>query len=416
MADFTLRDNNLEDNEQSSHALEVLKKDNFFIGNKYKSSITEQKITFLAMMKIQQGDYQVKRDGIYVSLEASTIKSFMNTPRGDFYGNLKQIAKIMMGNMIGVVDDKEKRFEFITLINKAKYEDGIFSLRFPLELKNNLVAVNRNFTNLPRDIVRDMKCVYSFPLYQLLKSRCFYPAYYSGAKNNVFSFTISLAELKLDLGVVNSNESAVSSILVKGNCTDDDYVLAVEKAVEKKYSRWSDFERRCLVPAIEEINAVSDIYVEHELIRSGKGGRAQHIKFIIWLNREKVVSDVLPELESEQAKELNPEEKMLVALQAGTLLAPEKIAYAGTLSICEAAEYDLTVIQNAYEALKASNGKIDNPTGWLIAAIKDNYKASKRSKKSSGKTNNGTRNKFKNFEERDYDYKDLEKRWLSKRK
>lgn len=400
MDKFELEDDKQNKAGQKPYAIEVLKKDNFFIGNKYKSSITEQKITFLAMMKLQQGDYVTKKDGLYVSLEASSIKKFMNTPRGDFYGNLKQIAQTMMGNMIGVVDDKEKRFEFITLINKAKYEDGIFSLRFPLELKDNLVAVNRNFTNLPRDIIRDMKCTYSFPLYQLLKSRCFYPAYYSGAKNNVFSFTISLAELKLDLGVVNSNESAVSSILIKGNCTDDDYMLAVEKAIEKKFARWIDFERRCLIPAIDEINNISDIYVEYQAKKSGKGGKVQYIKFIIWTNRNN--EDPVEEL-SEGVVAVDPDRKMMVALEAGSLLAPEKIAYSGTLSICEAAGFDLAAIQKAYEAMKAAKGTIDNPTGWLISAIRDGYSASEpRTANVKKKQSPPSKNKFKNFEERVY--------------
>ena len=173
-----------EKNEVTSYCPDTLKKSKYFIGNKYRSSILEQKITYLAMLKIQQGDYSSKRDGIYVSLPAASIKDFVGPSRGDIYSLLKQIAVDIQGGLIGIVDDENQRFEFVTLINKAKYENRVFQIRFPLELTDNLIAVNKNFTMLPKDIIQSMKCQYSFPLYQLLKSQCFYPAYYTGMRRS----------------------------------------------------------------------------------------------------------------------------------------------------------------------------------------------------------------------------------------
>ena len=71
----------------------------------------------------------------------------------------------MTGNNYGIVDDENHKFVFITLINKAEYSDGVFTIRFANELKGNLININRNFTMLP-DLVLKFKKPYSFPLYQ----------------------------------------------------------------------------------------------------------------------------------------------------------------------------------------------------------------------------------------------------------
>ena len=124
----------------------------------------------------------------------------------------------------------------------------------------------------------------------------------------------------------------------------------------------------------------------------------------------------------EEKKEFTMEEKMMVVLEAGNLLSGENnINHAGTLSICEAACYDIERIRNAYNIMKMSSATIENPTGWLISAIRDGYTSDSKKESAAVNSSNAkkktasSRNKFKNFDERDYDYDELERRLLAKR-
>jgi plasmid replication initiation protein len=56
------------------------------------------------------------------------------------------------------------------------------------------------------------------------------------------------------------------------------------KVPEGKLLKWKDFNVKALCPALNEINSnpeLSGIYVTNELIRSGKGGKVQKIKFTV---------------------------------------------------------------------------------------------------------------------------------------
>lgn len=63
------------------------------------------------------------------------------------------------------------------------------------------------------------------------------------------------------------------------------------KVPEGKVSKWADLYRDALLPALTEINAnpeLSGIHVTHELIRSGKGGKVQKIKFFISKDEKRI--------------------------------------------------------------------------------------------------------------------------------
>lgn len=386
---------------------EALKKSNYLIGTKYKASVYEHKLTYLAMMKVQHGEYNEKPDGIYVSMDTSEIKAFIGFSGGSFYERLKETANDMTGNNMGIVDDENQRFMFITLINQAIYERGWFHIRFANELRDKLIGVTKGFTLIPSKIASALKNKFSFPLYQLLKSHSFYPASYRGEKTNVFTVNRYLSELKLDLGVVDSNAESVRRILSRGKGQREDFDKAVGATKEKMFEKWADFKRRCLDPAVEDINAVSDIYCTYTPGRAGKGGKVVSVDFTVYLNGTEKTSS--PDVGKTEITDEGRVKKNLTPLEIYCCIKDvyEQIKEFGLLekdaeTLCETSDYDIDAIKEAILTMESSRKKIDNVMGFLISAIQNGYQVQSYNGKAK-------KNAFNNFKQNSYDFDELEK-------
>ncbi len=393
---------------------EILAKSNKFIGTKYKASVLENQITYLAMLKIQEKKYHEEDGDIVVLLKASEIKDAVGNTSGSFYEALKRVADDMTANNMGLIDDENERFAFISLVSMAVYDKGDFKIYFPKRLKSNLIDIRREFTYLPKNVVMKFKKPCSFPLYQLLKSICYYPSWFNGRRDNVFLYEIGLSELKLDMGVVNSNLPDVRRILNNGQGTEDDYDRAVAKSPDKMYNVWNKFNKQCLEPTIEEINEKSDIYVKYRAKTRGKGGKTYAVEFTVYLNgAEKNSEEVVPvalDNEGDIQPQITDENKFVIALSVGNLLSELNLNYADIKAICEAAKYDKADIEKAYEVFKKSKTPKDNIVGWFVSAIHNKYEikpaeAPEQKKLSAAGKN---RNSFMNFEQRNYDFDALE--------
>lgn len=396
---------------------DVLCKSNYFIGAKYKASVLENQITYLAMLKIQEHDYQEKGDGFYVTLNATEIREAIGISRsGSFYENLQRVANDMTGNNIGIVDNDRQKFEFITLINKASYDNGQFTIRFALELRNHLIGVERDYTKLNKEITMGLKKKpYSIPLYELLKSQCYYPKGYTGERNYVFSVVVGLSELKLDIGVVNIKDSPdVKRALLAGTGTTADYDRAVERSKDQMYVRWAEFDRKCLKKTVEEINRVSDIYVEYEKKTKGRGSRVYAVDFTVWLKEaEKENWDgtkVSVDDEGNVEVKLTEEEKFQLYYDVLTMFSGYDFGFSDAMAVAAAADLSRESVKKAYEMLKKANG-VDDAVAWTIACIKGKYWETEKPKKKMKK------NQFNDFPQREYtgeEMSDLEKTLLNR--
>lgn len=398
---------------------EVLSKSNFFIGAKYKASILEHQIIYLAMFKIQEREYEERPDGIYVKMSAAEIKKTTGSAGGSFYHRLKAVSEDMTGNPFGVADDTKEHFIFITPINYAEYENGEFKIRFALEFKKYLVNVQTDFTPIAKEIAMNLrKKAYSFPLYQILKKQCYYPKGYMGEKNYVFSVTIGLSELKLEMGLVNLKDSPdVKKALYQGKGTEEDYTKAINKSKDKMFEAFSDFNNKCLKPSIDEINEKTDIYVEYHKNRKGRGGRVYAIEFIIYLKGKDKNKNIIPtsvDKEGRITPKISQEQIFMFCMEACSLLNEYNIGLPDMMSIAEAANYDIEKIKRAKSLLEKTPGEIQNVTGWLISCIKKGYEEPVQ-RKANGRQMKPVKNKFHNFEEREYSdeqISDLEKALL----
>ncbi len=90
-------------------------------------------------------------------------------------------------------------------------------------------------------------------------------------------------------------------------------------------------------------------------------------------------------------------------------LIKEKLTAKDLRAIAKAADWDKEKIEAAYEIACACAAPIPNLTGFLVAAIKNEYQKPV-AKEQSGEPK--SKNRFNNFEQREYDYADLEKRLL----
>lgn len=392
-----------------------LKKDNRLIGTKYRASMLEQQINYLNMLSIQDNNY-IERDGeIIVALKASFIKEKIGNNSGSFYAKLAQVASDMTANNIGYVDDDSEIFAFMSPVNLAWYEKGIFYTHYSYRMKDKLVGVSKNYTLLPEQTVMSFKLASSYPLYSYLKRYCYYPQGYKGERNNVFMVEIGLSELKMEMGVVNVNIPTVRRYLDGCKGTEDDYDHAVEICPDKMYNSWPKFKSQCLEPTIKEINEKSELYVEYSTKNHGKGGKVHGIQFVVYLDgaekTQETTKNTIPVCvnnEGDIVAKLDDSQKFVIALEAAEILAKENFTYSTIVTICECANYSIDNIKEKYNLLKKQKKTIDNPAGWLIDSLKNNYPTPvEQQPKNKSKT------EFNNFDQREIDYEGLEKLLLN---
>lgn len=379
------------------------KKPNFLIGAKYRSPLKENQILAMALANIHHAE-ETEKGTLRVTMKAANIRKMTNANSGSFYNRLNKIAASMTSKSIGYNDPEKQKFEYIAVVVRATYEKGYFSIEFNPYIKNYLTDIRSNFTRLKLPIMLSFENVYSFRLYEFLRSYAYVPKNMQDDKKTVNKFNnhFSLAELKLTLGVVNAELDSVKKVLIESK--NPNYEKAVQASPEQMYEDWTDFKRYVLEPAVKEINEKSDIHVQYRQGRAGVGGKVEEVHFSITLN----------EFQVESERKLTTEEKDDIVDRISDLI-DQPLKVKEIRAIAEAAEYDYDLVKRAYEGAVDSPSKIDNFTGFLISAIKGDYypegvvvkevKKRGRPKKSQ--------NIFNDFKQNEYDFDALEKELLS---
>ena len=327
-------------------------------------------------------------------ISAAELRQIFGDETGSLYGRLDTVAKKLTGRVVGMSDPDNKIFHYTAIVIEADYQDGIFTIYFNPSLQDQIVNIEKKFTLLSLPILMSFNSVYSFRLYELLKSTAFKDNH--NCQTNIdgsFDFTMSLSELKLELGVVDANCDAVKMILDRKS--DPDYDKAVEAAPEKRLKVWSDFRKRALDVAVNEINEKTDIKISYIPKKSGKGGKIYGLDFnVMYKNDEEQAPSILPKENKIDRSELVVELMDLIE---------EKITSKDAKSILSAAGDDLELIRAKYSIAKQS-GEIKNITAWMIKAIKDDYQP-------PVEKNNTLRKKrpFSATNDRKYDFDEIEK-------
>lgn len=369
-------------------------KSNFLIGAKYKSTLLENKIMAISLSHIQNAEEDMNTGALISKIPASELRELMGVKGGSFYNQLDKAAKSMTGKTIGMSNPEKKVFDYIAVIIRAHYEGGIFTLEYNPHMKSYIQDIKQNFTILNLPTMLEFDSVYSFRLYELLKSKAYYPKGID-RRENVFKISFSVSELKLNLGVVNAELDKVKKAL--HNSKTPDYDKAIEISPEKVFETWYEFKRRALDIAVKEINKKTDMEVTYNSLKSGRGGKVYQIDFIVELNKEE-----------KKADELSQEDKDNIIDEIFEFIE-EPVKLKDIRAIVEAAEYDKDKVKKAYDIMKNSNSDINNMVGFMIKAIKDNFSLPVSIKKDK----NPSTAQFNQFMHQDYDIEALEKELLN---
>ena len=290
-------------------------------------------------------------------------------------------------------------FDYISVVDRARYENGVFSIFYNSDVKEYLSDFKANFTVLELPTMLKFKNVYSFRLYELLSSKSYYrKGIPKEKKTQVFKIDFNLSELKLNMGVVNAELDAVRKEL--NNRQAPNFDKAVEKSPEKKFNTWYEFKRGVLDVAIKEINEKTDMKVTFSPLKGGRGAKVYGVEFIVDLTGRNVDTTKTEFLDK---KEMSEDDKLDFIVDAKILL--KEFSTKDVRVICEKAEYDFEKIENAYRLLKKQID-VENATGWMISCIKDGYDINKHNNMTSA-------NGFANFHQREYDYEQLEMELLN---
>ena len=406
---------NQEKNELASSNL--YKKSNFLISAKYKSNLIENKILAYSLSNIKDFKEDETSHILYSEIKASDLKSILGGNNGSFYNQLKETAAIMTGRVIGMTNSQTKTFEFISIISHAKYEDSVLKIGWNPLLKNYLTNLESNFTLLNLNLMVSFQSIWSFRLYELIKSKSFNNKY-EDKSNMDFTIKYSISELKFEIGVADASIDPVRKILDNTKNTEEDYDRALEvaqKADATIYDTWADFKRKVLDTAVKEINEspLSEMNVYYETTKSGLGGKTSGIILHVHLKgKDNFVEEEHPQTTSE-LDDLIDEVRDFMESD----FKSKEIRV-----LLQAAENDVDRIKKAYECLLYSNKEITNRMGFMIDAIKNGYTLNgytPKSKKDGGVVKDdefyyGDRsNSFCNFKQNKIDFDALKEKCLA---
>lgn len=343
---------------------------NYLIRAKYETSILEEYV--MAWALAHSDDIVRTRNGSLVySFSAGVIKEIIGTEKShSFYDRLEQTAKLMVGHTMGINDPVNNYFDYVNVVIRATYEKGKFSIYFNPEIP--LLHLKKNFTPLSLAVTMGLTSKYSIRLYKTLQSKCYLPKG-STRRDDYFEVVMSVAELKLEMGVVNAELPEVKKVL-RGSAHPD-FEAAVEKSAVQKHKRWADFKKWVIQKAVDEINEKKELtkmHVEFKGRRGGKGAEIKTVEFYITILDGAVVDN---NNEPEQEDSATNQERDMVAAQIllklcgkGMLVTIEEAQ-----AIAKACNYNIYELDKAVMTLEGSTTPVENKVGFIISALKENY-------------------------------------------
>ncbi len=307
--------------------------------------------------------------------------------------------------------EEDQSFDAINVIQRATYRKGILTIIYNSSLTDQLINLKSNYTLLNLTESLKFQGTYGYQLYEVLKSNLDYlRAINNKGRKGSVEWKINITNLKLMLGVIDSAKDQQILNAMRGKNSDYDYIqqLAIDKNLDK-YPQYKEFNRSLLKKAVNEINENTSLEVTYKGKRVG--GSTKYIEFKI--DEKQDIDDF--EIEDEEVEEVRENSEIPVVdktealMMAATILAELHLTMAGVREISEAAEYRVEKIQKAYEVLKETP-KVKNAVGFMIKAIQEEYSTPVEVENKS-KTR-GRRKKNVEFEERTYNYEELEEKYF----
>ena len=226
-------------------AYPILKSNEMVQHARYGLTLKETKVLAYIFSKVKPGD-KLKQWYVFNMTEYLQVCGMFEG--GDNYKNTKKSLQAIRNKSFWMLDKsgKETTVGWLEKVEVSK-RSGKVAVRLDEDLHKYLIGLKNNYTYYELLSVLPMRSVYSVRLYELLKSSAFTKGH-----------TFKREELEYHLDATHYSDN------------------------------WKDFRRRCLEPAVEEINAYTDLDVKWE--PGNKGRKVIEVHFTI---REKDVVEKL---------------------------------------------------------------------------------------------------------------------------
>lgn len=361
-------------------------KSNFLIDVISNFTLLENKIIAITLANKKYIDADNPSGDVIYKIPVSDIQKMLKIDGNSIYENLACAANLMTSKNIGIRNKSGKCFAFFCPIPYAKCEKGVFEIHYYEAIRDYILNATENFTKFKLGIILKFTSIYSYRLYEILKSYL-----YIGNK------TFNLVELKLKLGIIEvPKNSKINKILSSDNSIDYDSLDIAQ--YDNKYSDFRNFRKKVLDKAIDEINKDSDIEVGYTLQRKGRCINSINFniikKDIIEMNDKTDNKDIKISPDTDEIS------KDVISIIMN--IFDGDIDEIDAENIYKAAEGDINKIISASLVLKSSGSTIDNVPGFIITAIRKNYKL-------NSKCSREEHNDFNDFPQNDYDFDYIEK-------
>ena len=395
--------------KEEQYALSKVKyrKSNKLVNSRGRTSASVHKLFTVA---ISEAKLDASGNQAVAVIAGQKLRKIFNNYTGSFYETVKNSCNSpthkpdLLSWRLGMEDEENKTFKYINVVNSAEFSNGELRIVFSPEVTKEISGLKSNYSEFYRYITLRMKSSYSMVLYERLSGQADYLRSTTRNLNGPYYISYSIEELRSTFSL------------------DYETVENRKKVQKHMYARYIDMKKNVLDVAREEINEISPIHVDYKPILAGHGGKTVSIEFIVTRKDEAPAEEISKEEETR---------RKIVYADVTELLSEEDIGVKDIRTICSEAGYCYEKIEAAYQLAKKQD-YISNFTGWMISAIKNEYKesssssSSDRKGKATGKTSERTskeknikertsksKKDFQKFEPSEYDMDQLEKDLLA---
>ena len=332
-----------------------------------------------------------QEDGSFIAkVPGGELRKIFNNKSGSFYDRIYEAtvdsnnSSSLMG-YIAIYKDG-KKFAASRLITDANFDGNVLSLRYNSSMAKYIFNLKTNYTKLNIDQMMSLKSIYSWRLLEMFQSNVDLKNW-SDDKNHKslsenYVMKVDLTDLKLMLGIIDSSNKAV----IKGIKTNN-YDIIESMDNNKKLAVFGNFKRDVLEHARKELEEKSDIRFDYEPIRTGRGGKVTAIIFKIY--RENSNKNKIAQLK----------ENLQRAAELGNYSIKDNLSDKDLEILLKDAGGDTDKVLTAWITAQDTKN-ITNLMGFLRKAIADGYVVNKESV---------SKTSFSNFEQRTYNFDELEK-------
>lgn len=371
-----------------NNELVYLKKSNQFVTAKYKSSLLGNKLIAVSLTKLEVDGEQMK--SVLYPHEIKSILGKVNDT--NIYRQLKHASQNLAGHILTIENQDRSGFKTFSLITNVDYKDRKLEITYNKEMTPYINSLTSNYTLFELATLVSFDRVSSYRLYEILKKE----SYILKKKNLPYiSKTYGLSELKAMLGLINTDAPYIKMAIDAGKSWDD-IVLNIAKKTDRQFDSWSDFRKRVLEVAQEEMNRKADICFDYTTERAGHGGKVVSVRFLIKPNTPTETSKEKVSSTYDRIAEVNPEyvnvrhneseldiqdvdvfdytsyEEIKSCLKDAGIKRLKPFDKQYFERVYKASGHNLDIIKSEIEYSKTVP-HIRNYFGWLLKAVEDRY-------------------------------------------